>query len=298
MNHTSGNLVDKPGTVKAACKCRSIRVVIKASVCALHSKILEGSCVMKRLVYFSLAIGLYAVGSSFSAGDALAQQALEIIPLRHRSADQVIPVLRPLLEPGGAISGQGYQLILRSSTRNLQDLKKTLAAIDSPQRQLEISVRFDETGERSGASTEVRSRLGERVDQRVRVLEGARAFIATGQTRPVHQNTISTGPLGTVISDNTVFQELATGFEVVPRMSGDRVLLDIQPRRDRPGAHGPASIDSQQVASTVSARLGEWIEIGSSAENIARHERGAVSTATARSSADRRVWVKVEELQR
>ena len=287
---------------------------------------------MKTLVFLSLAVGLAAIGSSVPVGDALAQQTLEIVPLRHRSVEQVIPVLRPLLEPGGVISGQGYQLILRTSPRNLQDLKKTLAAIDTPQRQLQISVRFGDNAERSRSAldargtvragdvtisnrpvqqsrnadggtvelraTEVRSALGDRVDQQIRVLEGARAFIATGQTRPVHQNTISTGPLGTVISDNTVFQELETGFEVVPRVSGDRVFLDIRPRRDRPGTIDPAVVDSQQVASSVSARLGEWIELGGSTENVARDERGIVSTSGARTSEDRRVWIMVEELQR
>lgn len=258
---------------------------------------------MTRPVRFSLVIALYALAAGIAIGDARAQQSLEIVPLRHRPADQVIPVLRPLLEPGGVISGQGYQLILRASPRNLQDLKKTLAVIDTPQRQLEISVRFDETAERSGASiaaraTEVRSTLAERVDQRVRVLEGTRAFIATGQTRPLRQSTISTGPLGTVIAENTAFQDLVTGFDVVPRLSGERVFLDIQPRRDRPASHAPESIDTRQLATTVSARLGEWIELGASAENLARHERGVVSTAGAGSAAEQRVWVKVEELPR
>ena len=268
---------------------------------------------MRLLVHFFLAIGVAVAGSGAPVGDALAQQTLEIIALRHRSVDQVIPVLRPLLEPGGVVSGQGYQLIVRTSPRNLQDLKTALAAIDTRQRQLQILVRFGDDAERSRSAleartpnrggvelraTEVRSTLGERVDQRIQVLEGSRAFISTGQTRPVRQNTISSGPLGTVISDNTVFQELATGFEVVPRVSGDRVFLDIRPRRDRPGANDPASVDSQQVASTVSARLGEWIELAGSSENVARNERGIVSTASAGASGDRRVWVKVEELPR
>ncbi|MBI3373999.1 MAG: hypothetical protein HY017_19915 [Betaproteobacteria bacterium] len=283
---------------------------------------------MKKNFFLSFALSLGVVGLVCVGVEALAQQTLEIVPLRNRPAEQVIPVLRPLLEEGGVISGQGFQLILRASPRNLRDLKSALAAIDAPQRQLQISVRFGDTGERSsvtfdargslrsgdatassgpGASsrssvevrgTEFRSNLGERVDQRVQVLEGARAFITTGQTRPVHQNTISTGPMGTVISDNTAFQELSTGFEVVPRVSGERVLLDIQPRRDRSGTAGPASVDTQQVATTVSARLGEWIELGGSAENIARHERGVVSTSSASSAGERRVWLMVEELQR
>ena len=40
---------------------------------------------------------------------ALAQawaQALEVIPLRHATVDQVLPALRTLIEPGGTIGGQ------------------------------------------------------------------------------------------------------------------------------------------------------------------------------------------------
>lgn len=282
--------------------------------------------IMKTNLLRSFLLSLGAAACLWA--EALAQQTLEIVPLRNRPAEQVIPILRPLLEEGGVISGQGFQLILRASPRNLRDLKSALAGIDAPHRQLQISVRFGDSGERSSVTvdargsagsggatarnpraasshssvevrgSEFRSNLGERVDQRIQVLEGARAFISTGQTRPVHQSTISTGPMGTVISDNTSFQELSTGFAVVPRVSGDRVLLEIQPRRDRPGTAGSASVDTEQVTTTVSARLGEWIELGGSAENVARHERGVVSTLSVSGAGERRVSLKVEELQR
>ena len=45
-------------------------------------------------------------------GSAPAQELLEVISLRHRTAEQVIPLLRPMLAPGGALSGhmavEGY----------------------------------------------------------------------------------------------------------------------------------------------------------------------------------------------
>ena len=49
---------------------------------------------------------------------ARAQQEMEVIPLRHRTVEQVLPTLRPLLEPGGALSGMNDQLILRASRKN------------------------------------------------------------------------------------------------------------------------------------------------------------------------------------
>ena len=81
----------------------------------------------------------------FVSSVAVAQGTLEVVTLRHSTAEQVIPVLRPLLEPGGALSGQFNQLIVRTSAANLAQIRAALDAIDQPQRRLTISVRFDNT---------------------------------------------------------------------------------------------------------------------------------------------------------
>ena len=39
-------------------------------------------------------------------GLARADDALEIIPLQHRTAAEVVPSLRPFLEPGGVLTGR------------------------------------------------------------------------------------------------------------------------------------------------------------------------------------------------
>ena len=56
----------------------------------------------------------------------VAGQSLEIISLRHRTADQVLPALRPLVEPGATLTGQGTQLIVRASPSNLAELRRAL----------------------------------------------------------------------------------------------------------------------------------------------------------------------------
>src|SRR5438105_7458395 len=76
---------------------------------------------------------------------ASAQNSLEIIPLRHRTAEQVLPALQGLVEPGGTLSGQGSQLIVRTTPANLAEIRRALAAIDTPARRLQISVRFDDS---------------------------------------------------------------------------------------------------------------------------------------------------------
>ena len=234
--------------------------------------------------------GLAAILAFLSLG-AAGQQALEIIPLRHRTVEQVLPVLRPLLEPGATLTGQRGQLIVRASPANLAELRQALDAIDRPLRRLQISVRFDdrETSQAqdvgvNGRISDRSARIGvharerqagssERVDQRIQVLEGARAFIMAGHSVPV--------PGGV--------WETATGFEAVPRLSGDTVLVDIAPRRE--------SLERQQhMATTVSARLGEWFEVGGALSGAGREERGIASRSTLRSAQSRSVWLKVEEL--
>ena len=52
------------------------------------------------------------------AVSAQAQQQVVILPLHHRTVEDVLPVLEPLLEPGGALSGMSGQLIIRASPGN------------------------------------------------------------------------------------------------------------------------------------------------------------------------------------
>src|SRR5258706_4913441 len=142
-----------------------------------------------------------------------AQATLEVISLRHRTADQVIPVVRPLLEPGGALSGQYNQLIVRTSPGNLAQIRAVLDAIDQPARRLTISVRFDNTQQlaRSGFQ-DSRSSRDERVDQRMQVLEGGQAYISTGESR--------------------TYGQAGTGSAAMRRVSGSNVTLEIATQQE------------------------------------------------------------------
>src|SRR5688572_25613092 len=100
---------------------------------------------------------------------ALGQGGLEVIALRHRTAEQVLPALRPLLEPGATLTGHGTQLIVRTSPANLAELRRALDAIDRPARRLQISVRMEGAAERSVQEVEASGRIlnrGSRVDIR------------------------------------------------------------------------------------------------------------------------------------
>jgi hypothetical protein len=231
----------------------------------------------------------------FTPALANAQGTLEIIPLRHRTVEQVLPVLRPLLEPGGALSGQSNQLFVRTSASNLAEIRAALAAIDTPLRRLQILVRFERDAEsaRQGA----RGSSTERVDQRVQVLEGGRAVIATGESRPLRQHNVVRTPGGVVAAESTVMQEIASGIEVVPRLSGNTVLLEIAQRREVAGVITHGSVHVQRAVSTVSGHLGEWFELAGTGEARERDQRGILAAQSAASGEARRIWVKVEELK-
>ena len=270
---------------------------------------------------------------------AAAQQEMEIIPLRHRTVDQVLPLLRPLLEPGAALSGMNNQLILRASRKNRDEIRQALAALDTPARSLRIvvsqnrdlemrhsgaeafgSVGNDNVriiqppsgavgGTTGGGRVEIRRNGnvvgGQVVDTRsartagaaqsVQVVEGGRAFINVGQSLPLPLRQVVLGPGGAVVTDTVVYRDIGQGFYAEPRVAGDRVTLEISPQFDTPGA-GYGSVNTQRVSTTVSGRLGEWIELGSSGQQASGRERGNFSVGTTEVRDARSIWLKVEEV--
>lgn len=243
---------------------------------------------------------------------------LEVITLKYRSAEQVIPVIRPLLAPGGSVSGMQNQLILRTTSANLRDLRNVLASLDTLPRRLMISVRQDaetanaqsgaELSGSDGSSSsqgrqgvaariyESRGATGDRITQQLQVLEGNPAYIHVGQSIPVAARTLTRTVNGLVATDSVDYRDLATGFEVVPRVSGERVFLDISSRRETPvGGRGGA--DVERVVTSASARLGEWFELGASTRDESRSDSGLLIGAAGLRKENHRIWVKVEELK-
>jgi type II secretory pathway component HofQ len=77
------------------------------------------------------------------AAAAAAQMQVEVITLRNRPLDQVIPIIQPLVGAGGAVTGMNNQLIVKSTPANLAEIKRVLQSLDTPMRRLLITVRQD-----------------------------------------------------------------------------------------------------------------------------------------------------------
>lgn len=272
-----------------------------------------------------------------------AEPVVEVIPLHYRTAEEVIPILQPMLAREGAISGFKGQLIIRTTPENLAEIKRILATVDSAPRQLIVTVRQDADGSLRRRSADVSGNIGndnarvivppaagrdnrggriviqdgdsrvsghvldsasrasERNIQTIRVMEGREAFIAVGQSVPVRDRqvtrTIVNGQVVEQVVNTTQYRDVATGFYVRPRLSGDRVMLDISPQRESLSRDVRGGVNVQRAATTVSGRLGEWLEIGGITQTASGQEAVLLGRSSSTATDDRRVLVKVEEVR-
>lgn len=244
-------------------------------------------------------------------------QGLEIVTLRHRQAEALLPQLLPFVEPGGALNGMGDKLFLRASARNQAELRQLIAALDTPQRRLMISLRQEgsDTGSAGGAGASARVEVGaggtaisgrghlyqsdsqgrRNVAQQVQTIDGGRAAIMVGQSYFLPMRQLVIGPGGAILSETLVQRDLGTGFVAVPRLAGDRVTVEISPRDDTPGPL-PGSVNSQRLVTTVSGRLGDWIELGGSGTEQSASGSGIIRYSTQSASRQRRLLLRIEAL--
>jgi len=271
---------------------------------------------------------------------AVAQTTVEVLPLKYRKSEQVIPVLQTLLGRDSSISGFQNQLVIRATPAELAQIKRVLADIDTMPKRLLITVRqgadldrarretelsgsigndraritVPGTGSREGGNVTYRDgddRLrGRVVDtqsannsstlQTIQVLEGNSAFINVGESRPVRSRQVVRGVVNGQIVDRVVegteYRDTNTGFSVVPRVQGNLVTLDIDPQRETFNDGRRGTINVQRMATTVSGRLGEWMDLGGVDESRSDNQSVLLGRTSTSSSERRGVQVKVEEL--
>ena len=248
-------------------------------------------------------------------------QSLTVIDLKHRRAEELIPVLQPLLEQGGALTGQDYKLFVRASGANLAQLRSAVEQLDRQQRQMLVSVRRStaqdiqreqasasgtlRTGDggisvnerpRSGSGVTVRA--GERTLQTqnssvssVSVLEGNSAFISTGASVPIVTAVAVGGGRQPFIAGAVEHRDLQRGFTVTPRLAGEQVILEISQQDERVSGGG---IQSQSLNTQVMGRLGTWIQLGSVSESSSQSDSGILSRNYSTGANELAIWVKVE----
>jgi type II secretory pathway component GspD/PulD (secretin) len=262
---------------------------------------------------------------------------LEVIPLQNRMVDDVIHIIRPLVTPGGTVTGMNNQLIIKTTPSNLSEIKQVLNSIDHAPRRLMITVKQNVggnsylredslTGKYASDNVQISaghdhsyeglsvsagdknsqlryrtlnstSRADDKNIFKVQALEGRPAFINQGQSIPVDSSTTYVTERGVVVNKSTNYHEVGSGFYVLPRLNGDQVTLIAATDLSsiQPGSHPTTNV--QGVETTVTGRLGEWMELGGIDQSFNQGTRQNFSSSSARGQESHTVLIRVDEIK-
>lgn len=253
-----------------------------------------------------------AISSCLMVTSAWAQ-SLTVIDLQHRRAEEIIPVLQPLLEQGGVLTGQDYKLFVRASSANVAQLRSAIEQLDKQQRQMLVSVRRGTAQEiqreqasvsgtvrsdRPHADVTVRAGQGTLRTQgssvsSVQVLDGSSAFIATGTSVPIVTAVAVRGGRRPFVAGTVEQRDLQRGFMVTPRIRGNEVILEISQQDERVAG---GNIQTQALNTQIIGRLGSWIQLGGVSESSSSTNSGILSRSYGTDSNELSIWVKVDAL--
>ncbi|MFC5694601.1 secretin N-terminal domain-containing protein [Pseudomonas sp. GCM10022186] len=248
------------------------------------------------------------------------QAATELIQLRYRSAEELLPMAQSVLGNAGRVSAYGNQLIVNAEPAKITELRSLLDQLDTRPRRLLISVDTSDSnfqsdrgyavnGSASVGGVEVEAGRGEvRGRDQVRIIrrstdsrgsgvqqvqttEGYPALIQVGQSVPI--TTTSSGPYGELYS-NTEYRNVTRGFYVTATLSGELVHVSIASNRDRLNSARPGVIDVQSTDTKVSGRLGEWITIGAVNQDNLSEQSGFLRHRTTQGREDMTLRLKVD----
>ena len=288
---------------------------------------------MRKIIEIAIIVGLFIAPSIVSAD----QTVIEVIQLKHRTTNEIIPLIDPFLEKQGALSGMQGKLIIRTTPENLREIKQLLNEIDNAPRRLIITVKQDVDSvtarnllklsgniSKKGTQVKIAGRTGKRGlvsknsfgknnlnvqahnnqhlekdnnMQQIQVLDGGHALIHIGKSLPVPLRNIIHTPQGTHVIESTQFRDATVGFTVIPSVRGDNVTLKVIPQRNRPDQQLPGTINVQQINTSVSGKLGEWINLGNMERNKFSQSFSPNSPYNERITSEQRmVLIKVEEI--
>ena len=262
---------------------------------------------------------------------------IEMIPMKNRMVEDVIPIVKPLIIKGGTVTGMNNQLILKTTPSNIKLIKSILEQIDNAPRKLLISVKrnnnnefnkkeggfsikYDskniqiesvDTGEK-GIIVQNKNSKGDFIRYRksheesqeqegnifyVNTLEGNPAFINTGQLIPVRNQTNVTTSGTTVVQENIGYHNINSGFYVTPKLQADNVVLTISPKFTELNKNEKNVINVQNVSTTVHGRLGKWISIGGVNQSSNNSNKRNLINREQYNSEKSNIFVKVEEIK-
>jgi type II secretory pathway component GspD/PulD (secretin) len=263
---------------------------------------------IKRLL--NIILILTTVFALAEAVPAEAKDVTKVISLRYRQASELLPTLQPFVNKGGIITAKNNHIIIRSSMSNVAEISDLIQQLDIPAQRLLIEVRQPLVGSREAEETNISGQIGSAdgaqvtieshrtgsrdnavTSQRLQVLDGHSAVIKSGKLVPMAKRQIRKGKAETVIEH----QDVSSGFSVTPRLTGeDSVTIEIAPFSSSLASGGGGVINQQQALTTLSGKLGEWIEVSGTSSR--QQENVKTYSTQNRNEQQRRILIKVTKL--
>ncbi len=187
---------------------------------------------------------------------------VSLIALHYRSAEELAPLLAPLIGPGETLVPHDYQLIVRAGPPTITAIKTLLEQLDRRPHRLLISVThtqqrhtqdLDSTFQRQPPLDARQQQARDSITQQVQTLDGHAAMIEVGQQIPLRTGY---GPG----FQYRQYQPVTTGFTVIPRRIGQEVHLNVTPWSDR--LEQDQVIATQAAHMDISIPLGQWVALG------------------------------------
>lgn len=199
---------------------------------------------------------------------------LAVFELRYRTAPELLPLIKPFLDPKSVIRANNNKLVIRTNRPNLDEITRLISRLDKKLRNLRISLRQTTTPLKTSDSdyrlhgdntiystlrtTTVTSNFQQQdITQTVVVSENKPAWISAVKTFP---SVVQAGRRKVVIKHRS----LSSGFYVRARLtqSGVEISINTQRQRHNPSQGNRTLGNHQQTVRT--APLGVWFNIGGS----------------------------------
>lgn len=267
----------------------------------------------------------------------LQAQPITTIELHNRPADEIIPVVKPMLGADDSITGQGFKLFLRASPQTAAQVKEMVGSLDVAAQMLQISVfqgsdrdlrALNVSGNLQINSNKVSGSIGTNrnttgggsdVSFSTRNASGGASTISTRgrlKDNPIHQLRVTEGTEGYIETGEQIpyfsganwiapgavvggvdYKDVTTGFYVLPRVHGDKVTLQVSPFKQSQSTTRGGDINTQRANTTITGRLGEWLPVGGTTEQTQRTHSSTGSYSSTQSRNNESIWIKADPVQ-
>jgi len=214
-----------------------------------------------------------------------------VIRIKHRWAAELAPIVESMLSPDGSVtvSERVNSLVIVDNQDAIRRVRTYLAEFDIPLEQVRIRVRFYEQRSGEAGSATVRGRVsgddwhasvgGRRQDgadisveagrrrrtnfseHAVIATAGQAAYIIAGKEIPYHERWSEYSRRYGQVGNTVTFQVIETGFDVIPMIFDDNVLIRIVPRIAYDDDKD-AVVRFYGAQTEVTVPFGRWVEIG------------------------------------